>query len=147
MSKKNIYEIFDEFKEAKNKAERIDILKKNDSPTLRNVLIGTFHPGIKYTIKKIPEYKIEPIPPGMAYSNMTDALNRIYLFVENNPRTPAALTEKRKEEILIQILESLEEKEAQVFIGILKREQNIPYLTSGLIDEVFPGILPKPKTA
>jgi|LakMenEpi03Aug12_release.lakeMendotaPanAssembly.Ray.scaffolds.fasta_scaffold523492_2 hypothetical protein len=147
MSKKNIYEIFDEFKEAKNKAERIDILKKNDSPTLRNVLIGTFHPGIKYTIKKIPEYKIEPIPAGMAYSNMTDALNRIYLFVENNPRTPAALTEKRKEEILIQILESLEEKEAQVFIGILKREQNIPYLTSGLIDEVFPGILPKPKTA
>ena len=147
MSKKNIYEIFDEFKEAKNKAERIDILKKNDSPTLRNVLIGTFHPGIKYTIKKIPEYKIEPIPAGMAYSNMTDALNRIYLFVENKPGTPAALTEKRKEEILIQILESLEEKEAQVFIGILKREQNIPYLTSGLIDEVFPGILPKPKTA
>ena len=147
MSNKNIYEIFDEFKQARNKAERIEVLRKNDIPVLRNVLIGTFHPGIKYTVKKIPEFKSEDIPPGMAYSNMSEALNRIYLFVENNPRTPAALTEKRKEEILIQILESLEKREAEVFAGILKRDQNVPYLTPGLINEVMPGLLPKSVTS
>lgn len=146
MSIKNIYEIFDDFKEAKNKAERIEVLKKNDTYVLRNVLIGTFHPGLKYTITKIPEFRREEMPPGMAYGNMTDALGRIYLFIENNPRTPATLTAKRKEEILIQILESLEPREADVFVGILKKDQKIPYLTPSLIDEAIPGILPKPKT-
>lgn len=146
MSNKNIYEIFDEFKEAKNKAERLEVLRKNDTPVFRNVLIGTFHPGIKYTISKIPEYRSEDMPPGMAYGNMPDALSRMYLFVENNPRTPAALTDKRKEEILIQILESLEKREAEVFANILKRNQNIPYLTPSLIIEAMPGLLPKSVT-
>lgn len=145
MSIKNIYEVFDEFKEARNKAERIKVLQENNTPTLRNVLIGTYHPGIRYTIKKVPEYKTEEVPPGLSYSNMTESLSRIYLFVENNPRTPAALTEKRKEEILIQILESMEEREAEVFANILRRDQKVPYLTHGLIEEAIPGILPKLK--
>lgn len=144
MSIKNIYEVFDEFKDAKTKAERIEVLKNNDTPVFRNVLIGTFHPSITYTVDKIPEFKREAMPPGMAYGNMTTALTRLYLFIQNHPRTPAELTEKRKNEILIQILESLEEREADVFVGILKRDQKIPYLTYNLIHEAIPGILPKP---
>lgn len=144
MSIKNVYEIFDEFKEAKNRSERIDVLRRNNTPALRNVLIGTFHPGIKYTIKNIPEYRSEEVPPGMSYNNISDALSRIYLFVEGNPRVPEKLTDKRKEELLIQILESLEERESQVFAGILKKNQNIPYLTHNIISEAMPGILPKP---
>lgn len=142
MSNKNIYEVFNEFKEAKTKKDRIDVLRKNDSFALRNVLLGTFHPGVSYTITKIPDFRREEVPPGMSYSNMTTALQRIYLFMNGNPRVPAGLTDKRKNEILIQILESLEVKEADVFAGILLKDQSVPYLTPTLVNEAFEGLLP-----
>lgn len=142
-SNKNIYEVFNEFRKATNKQERINILRQNDSFALRNVLYGTFHPGIEYTITELPKFRREPMPAGMSYSHMTNALDRMYLFVKNNPRVPQGLTEKRKNEILIQILESLEEQEADVFAGIILKKQDVPYLTLALVNEAFEGLLPK----
>jgi hypothetical protein len=144
MSKKNIYEVFDDFRNAKNKADRIAVLRNNDNFALRNVLIGTFHPQAKFSIKDIPQWKRDDdLPPGMAYNNMTQVLDKMYLFAENHPRTPAGLTEQRKTQLLIQVLESLEPKEADVFVGILKKDQKVPYLTEALINEAFPGLLPQ----
>ena len=145
MSNKNIYEVFNEFKQAKGKKEKVEVLRKNDTFALRNVLVGAFHPGVHFAIKDIPEWKRIDVPPGMAYNNMTGALDRVYLFTEGNPRTPAGLTEKRKTEILIQILESLEENEADVFVNILKKDLKVPYLTPTLVNEAFGEIIPTPK--
>lgn len=144
MSKKNIYEVFDEFKTAKNKKDRIHILQTNDSWALRQVLIGAFYSKVEFNITDIPKFKKEEnLPAGMGYNNMTQTLDKMYLFMKNNPRTPAGLTEKRKTELLIQILESLEPKEADVFTGVLKKDLKIPYLTESLIHEAFPGLLPQ----
>jgi hypothetical protein len=141
MSKKNIYEVFEEFKKASNKAERLTVLRKNDTYALRNILLGTFHKGLKFTVTEIPTWRRVDMPAGMAYSNMTAALDRVYLFTEGNPRVPAGLTEKRKTEILIQILESLEQKEADVYAGMLMKDLKVPYLTEALVGEAFPGLL------
>lgn len=143
MSNKNVYEVFEDFNKAKNKAERIDVLRRNDTWALRQVILGAFHPEIKFTVKKIPEYKKEQMPAGMSYSHMTEALSRVYLFQEGNPRVPAGLTEKRKEEILMQILESLEMPEAEVFGNMLLKNLKVKYLTEALINEAFAGLLPQ----
>ena len=143
MANKNMYEIFDEFKKAKNKADRIAVLRKNDTKALRDVLIGTFHPSIEFTVKEAPAFKRVSMPAGMSYDHMSGALSRIYLFMKDNPRVPEGLTEKRKMEILIQILEALEEQEADVFIGILKKDLKVPYLTPALVNEAFDGLLPQ----
>lgn len=143
MAIKNVYEVFDDFRNAKTKQERLDVLKSNDTYALRNVLQGAFNPDIKFTIKKVPDYKKIDVPPGLSYSHMTEALSKVYLFVEGNPRRPAGLTDKRETELLIQILESLEEKEAEVFANMLRKDLKIPYLTVNLINEAFPGILPE----
>lgn len=140
MSKKNIYEVFDDFRNAKTKAERIDVLRRNDTWALRQILLGTFHPNIQFTIK-IPEYKSQDMPAGMSYSNMTTELGRMYLFVKDNPKVPAGLTEKRKEEILIQILEVLEKKESEVLANMIKKDLKVPYLTEALVNDAFPGLL------
>jgi hypothetical protein len=142
MANKNIYEVLDEFKTAKTKQDRIGVLRKNDTWALKSVLQGVFHPDVKFNVK-IPEYKKEDVPPGMSYDHMTSALQRAYLFQEGNPRTPPALTEKRKIELLIQILESLEPKEAEVFANMLKKDLKTPYLTEALVNEAFDGLLPK----
>ena len=63
--------------------------------------------------------------------------------MENNPRTPAGLTENRKIELLIQLLEGLEPNEADVYVGILKKDLKVPQLTSALVNEAFNGLLPQ----
>jgi hypothetical protein len=143
MAIKNVYEVFDAFKAAKTKQERLDILQKNKNFAVMSVLQGAFSPDVKFSIKKIPEYKSEDVPPGMSYNHINDALSRTYLFVEGHPRCPPALTDSRKNELLIQILESLEPKEAEVFVSMIKKDLKISYLTPALINEAFPGLLPE----
>lgn len=143
MSNKNVYEILEDFSKAKNRSERLNVLKRNDCFALRNVLIGTFHKDAQYYTKKIPEYNIVDVPPGLSYNNMTQAIDRVYLFLKNNPRTPPALTEERKNQLLIQLLESLEPKEAQVFVNMMHKDLKVSYLTEALVNEAFPGLLPQ----
>lgn len=143
MTKKNIYEVFEEFRKAKNKNDRISVLRNNDTWALRQVLLGTFFPQVEFSITDVEYKRDEDLPPGMAYNNMTQALDKIYLFMKNNPRTPEGLTDKRKKELLIQLLESLEPKEADVFVGILKKDQKVPYLTEALVNEAFSGLFPQ----
>jgi hypothetical protein len=128
---------------APSRDTRISVLQSNDSWALRNVLMGAFHPDVKFYIKKAPDYKKEAVPAGMSYNHMTDALSKIYLFMENNPRTPPALTDKRKNELLIQMLESLEPQEAEVYVAMMLKDLKIPYLTPKLVNEAFKGLLPE----
>jgi hypothetical protein len=143
MSLKNIYEILNEFKKATTKLERIAVLQKYDTHILRRVLLGAFHPNVEFTVTELPKYNHVEVPPGMSYSNMTEAFARIYLFQKNHPKVPAGLTEKRKTEILIQMLEGLEPPEAEIFGMVLTRSLKVPYLTPSLINEAIPGLLPE----
>ena len=140
MSNKNVYEIFDDFKKATNKNERLEVLRKNDNYALRQVLLGTFEKGIEFDVE-IPKFNRVQIPAGMSYSHMTSVLDRVYLFVKDNSRRPVGLSTKRQTELLIQILESIEEPEADVFIAMLKKDLKVPYLTPTLVNEAFPGLL------
>lgn len=139
----NVYEILDEFKTATTKQGRLDVLQKNGSSLLKDWLQGCFHPAIKFTINEMPPYKSEEVPAGLSYSNMGEAMARVYLFLEESQRVPPNLTNKRKEELLIQLLEGMEPKEAELFAGMIMKNVKVPYLTAPLIREAFPGLLPE----
>jgi len=148
-SNRNVYEIFEEFKACKTKPDRIKVLKSNNTYALRNTLLGTFHPQVEFAIDEIPPYKIqENLPPGMSYGSITQAIPKIYLFMKKHPKLPPGLTPKRRNELLIQLLEGLEAKEAEVFANIIRKDQKIKYLTYDLVREAYAGLLPeltKPK--
>jgi hypothetical protein len=141
MSKRNVYEILDDFRLATTKDERIDVLQRNDCFPLRQVLYATFNPNITFDIPRVPNFiRGEEIPQGMSYSTMTEALHKAYLFQKANPKRPKGLTDKRQEELLVQLLESLEEPEADVYIGMLTKDLNVPYLTAKLVNEAYPNL-------
>lgn len=137
---KNIYEIFDEYQLATTKDERIDVLRRNQSYALKSVLQGTYSPHVKFTVERVPNYKPANIPPGLSYSSIQQEMSRVYLFEAGNPRVPPSLTEKRKEEILIQILEVLEKREAEVFMNMLLKKQAVKGLDSKIVHEAFPDL-------
>lgn len=137
---KQIYEVFEEFEKAKGKQERIEVLRKNDSSALRSVLNYTFNPNVQFVFEKVPYYKPEQVPPGMGYSSIHSELNRLYLFEKNSPRVAQNLSQERKEQILIQMLEALEAKEAVVFMNMILKNLKIKGLNADIVKEAFPDI-------
>ena len=139
---KNIYEIFDEFEEAKTKADRKKVIEQNLSPTLVKVLEYAFHPDYRWTVKEVPDNYIPPDTlPGVSFAHLGTELRRIYLFQEGHP-TSLSLNEQRKSELLVQLLESLEPREAEVVIGIMKKDLGVKGLTYNFVKECFPNMLP-----
>ncbi len=136
----NIYEIFNEFEKANTRNEKIDVLRRHGNYALRSVLKGTFDPNVKFVIQNIPYYKPSDAPPGLGYTSINQELGRAYLFEENNPKVASNLSMKRREEILIQILESLEAKEAEVYMNMLLKKQRVEGMTTEIVKEAFPDL-------
>jgi hypothetical protein len=139
---KNLYEVFEEFEKAPKKEDKINILRNNKSYALECVLRGAFHPNVRYVIDEIPNYRKSDAPAGLGYTSIHQELGRVYLFEENNPKVAPTLTLDRKKVILAQMLETLEEKEAAVFAGMIMKRLPVKGLTYKLTQEAFPGLLP-----
>ena len=141
-SAKNLYEVFDEFEKAPTKEEKKNVLRKNNSFALRSVLRGNFHPRITYLIDEIPPYKRSDMPIGMGYSSIDMEINRVYLFEKDNPAAPKELSNERRKQLLIQILEILEWREAEIFSAMIMKNLHtkVEGLTKALVKEVFTDI-------
>ena len=139
---KNIYEIFDEFESVLSKKDKIKIIEKNLSKPLYEVLLFTFHPEYQWKVKEFPEeYKIPDTKPGISFCQIGTELRRMYLFREGDP-TAENLSERKRKELLIQFLESLEPREAEVVMGIFKKNQGVTGLNYEFVKECFPDMLP-----
>ena len=139
---KNIYEVFDEFEAVTTKKERMLVIEKNLSKTLVDVLQFTFHPECKWKIKEMPEnYKIPDTKPGISRCQLSTEIRKLYLFQEGHPEAEK-LSPRKQNELLIQLLESIEPREAEVIIGIFKKDQGVKGLTYNFVKEAFPNLLP-----
>jgi hypothetical protein len=140
---KSLYEIFDDFENAKNKKERMSIIGSNLSQTLVDVLKLTYHPDYKWKVKELPDnYKVPTdMLPGITYDSLNSQLRRIYLFLDGNS-TAETLTDKRRNELLVQMLESIEPREAEVLLGIFQKDLGVKGLDYKFVKEAFPDLLP-----
>ena len=139
---KNIYEVFDEFEQASTKQEKMVVIEKNLSKTLVDVLKWTFHPEIEWLVKEMPDnYRVPDTKPGISYAQLSTEMRRLYLFQKGQP-SAEALTPRKQNELLLQILESLEPREAEVVMGIFKKDQGVKGLTYNFVKEAFPNMLP-----
>ena len=68
-------------------------------------------------------------------------LRKLYLF-RRGDNTAERLDPRKQNELLIQLLESLEPREAEVIIGIFKKDQGVKGLTYDFVKEAFPKMLP-----
>ena len=139
---KNIYEVFDEFEQASTKQEKMAVIEKNLSKTLVEVLQFTFHPGYQWKVKEMPEnYKVPDTKPGISISQLSTEIRRIYLFQEGHPEAEK-LNPRKRHELLIQFLEGIEPREAEVVMGIFKKDQGVKGLNYAFVKEAFPNLLP-----
>lgn len=138
---KSLYEIFDEVAAAQTDEDRIRILRANGRQTVKNVLQGAFHPAIKFVIKqRVPYNPAKETPAGMGYTSIDVEQKRIYIFVEGSTKVDPGLKLPRKINILIQILESMEPREAEIFMNMILKDLKVPGLTYDVVKRAFPDI-------
>ena len=140
---KNIYEVFDEFEAAPSKKEKMAVIEKNLSQTLVQVLELTFHPNFEWLITEMPDnYKIPTdVLPGLSSTQLSVEIRKLYLFRKGDP-SAEQLTPEKRNQLLLQLLESLEPREAEVVIGIFQKDQGVKGLTYKFVKEAFPKLLP-----
>ena len=140
---KPLYEVFDEFELAKNKKERMDVIGKNLSHPLVNVLKLAYHPAFQWKVKELPEnYKIpNDILPGITYDSLNAQLRKLYMFRVGD-ETAERLTERKRTELLTQMLESIEPREAEVILGIFQKDLGVKGLDYKFVKEAFPDLIP-----
>jgi hypothetical protein len=68
-------------------------------------------------------------------------MRKLYLFREGDA-TAEKLTPRKQQELLYQLLNSLEPREAEIIMGILQKDQGVKGLDYKFVKEAFPQMLP-----
>ena len=136
-----IGEILAKLAAAKNKAERVTILKENESAPLKHFLRLAYDPNIKMDIPEgRPPFTPNPKPVGFGDTTLKTVLgpkSGFYIFFKKS--TPNYRQTKRELNFIL-LLEQLDSQEAEYLLAAKDKKLEVG-LTRKVIDEVFPGLL------
>ena len=145
------HEIFTKVNNAKDKAKKVAVLRKYDSPNFRAFLMVAFNPDIEWLLPEgdVP-YIENDAPEGTEHSLLSVESRTIHNYVKrkvNNPiaGTPewvfgnAALNDMKRETMFIQLLEGLHASEAKVLCLAKERQLHRKYkgLNANTVQQAF----------
>ena len=132
--------IFEDVAAASSIGARKKVLLENESEPLKEILKYAFHPDIKFALPPgKPPYKTIGSPEEYNPTYLYPNIRKFYLYIEGGHD---GLTQLRREQLFVQMLESLHPKEAEVVIQIKDKKLNYRGLTYKLVKTTFPEILP-----
>ena len=135
-----ISEILRKVSNAKTKKEKVDLLKKHNSPALRQLMVINFDESI---ISELPEgdvpYTPNDAPVGTDHTRLEQEYRGLYRFFKGgDPRIKAL----KRETLFVQLLEGLSSEEAELLVLCKDGRLNEKYkrITKAVISEAFPQI-------
>lgn len=140
MSSDKLYsEIFEEFEKAESRADKINVLRKNDHPRFRDFLVAAFNPVFQFEVE-VPKYRPAPEPAGLNFTYLDIEVPKLYRFIKGHPKKSSNISPEKQKSLLTVVLESLHKDEADLLVRCIKKDLNIKFLTPKLIKEAFPNI-------
>lgn len=127
-----IHEILTMVNNAKDKPRKIQVLKKYDSEGLRMVLKSSFDPKIVWRLPKgdVPFMKNDA-PEGTQHTRLEQEAKKLFHYIKGgNDR----LNQMKCEQMFVQLLEGLQENEAEVVI--LAKDKILHQKYKGLSQQV-----------
>ena len=136
-----ISEILRKVSNAKTKKEKVDLLKKHNSPALRQLMVINFDESI---ISELPEgdvpYTPNDAPVGTDHTRLEQEYRGLYRFFKGgDPRIKAL----KRETLFVQLLEGLSSEEAELLVLCKDGRLNEKYkrITKAVVSEAFPQIV------
>jgi hypothetical protein len=123
----------------KTKAAKIKILHENNTNALRSLLIINFDESV---VSLLPEgsvpYEANDAPAGTEHTLLEKEYRKLYLFFKGGS---SSLKQSQRENLFIQMLEGLQEEEAELLILAKDKALNKKYrITRACVEEAFPAI-------
>ena len=135
-----ISEILRKVSNAKTKKEKVDLLRKHNTPALRQLLIINFDDSI---VSMMPEgdvpYTPNDAPVGTDHTRLEQEYRGLYRFFKGgNDKLPSL----RRESLFVQLLEGLSSEEAELLVLAKDGRINDKYkrLTKAVVSESLPSI-------
>lgn len=132
-----ISEILEQVSQAQTENEKVNILRKNYSPALEDVLRWAYDPNIVFFTDTIPPYTPDQSPEGLSLTTLYSEHKRFYMFLKES-----RIDSNRKTILLIQMLEGLGDTESKILEQIITK--NIKSVSKDLLEKSYPGIFNRP---
>ncbi|NDB57778.1 hypothetical protein EB001_04970 [bacterium] len=135
-----ISEVLQKVSNAKTKTEKIQLLHQYNTDTLRAILIWNFDESVVTLVPpgEVP-YTQNEAPAGTEHTNLEHESRLFYHFIKGGNDS---LTQVRREQMFIQLLEGLHKDEAQVICMVKDKQLGKRYkITKNVVAEAFPQIV------
>ena len=134
-----ISEVIKKASNAKTKAEKIKILRDNNTQALRSILIWNFDESVK---SAIPEGEVpftpNDAPKGTEHTRLLKEQRNLYRFIKGGDNS---LKQMKREQLFIQMLEGLHAEEAELLCLVKDKKLQDKYrVTRAVVEEAFPQI-------
>lgn len=140
MIKLLISEIIKKAHNAKTKQAKIKILKENETPALKKLLIWNFDSEITSSLPEgeVP-YNKNDAPIGTEHTRLDQQDRLFHNFIVGGN---ADLSQTKKEVMFIQLLEGLHESEAELLCLVKDKQLGKKFrITQNVVAEAFPTIV------
>ena len=135
-----ISEILRKVSNAKTKAEKVNLLKKHNTPALRQLMIINFDESV---VSELPEGEV-PYTPNHApvrteHTRLETQYRGLYRFFKGGDKRLKPL---KRESMFVQLLEGLSAEEAELLCLIKDGKMGSKYkrITKTVIQEAYPSI-------
>ena len=134
---KYVFEVLQEAAKKRTKAEKIEVLKKNESWALKDVLRGTFDTKVTWNL---PE-GAPPYQEAESHNHPTNLLREYkqFAYFVKGGKGDKMMAPKR-ERLFIGLLEAIHPEDSKVVIDMINKTPP-KYITRPIVEEAFPGLL------
>ena len=135
-----ISEILRKVSNAKTKAEKVNLLKKHNTPALRQLMIINFDESL---VSELPEgevpYTPNDAPVGTDHTRLEQEYRGLYRFFKGGDNRLKSL---KRESMFVQLLEGLSAEEAELLCLVKDGKLGDKYkrITKTVIQEAYPSI-------
>lgn len=120
----------------KDKSERVEALKQNGIEPVKAILVGMFHPHIKFALPDTdPPYHPSQFNDGAVLMRST---KQFFHFAEGG----SDISPRRREKLFIDLLESVDPDDAILVLAMKNKKSPFPGLTKEVVLAAFPELFP-----
>ena len=137
--KTEVFEVFEEYKNADSRESRLDVLKKySEHYAFRDILRGTFDDSLEFNL---PEGR-PPFTPNQPQSVPSTLLKRhrefgLYVSGGQGDSLPAY----KREQKFIELLEGIHPEDAEYVLKMVAKKPPVRYITKKIVQEAFPNLI------
>tara|TARA_B100001939_G_scaffold181927_1_gene156744 strand:+ start:5612 stop:6028 length:417 start_codon:yes stop_codon:yes gene_type:complete len=133
-----VFEILQRFSEQPNRYQKIEFLKENAIPAIKDICRGAYDDKLEFIL---PEGKppYTPNRPESTPSSLRQRHKDFGLFVKG--ARSAGTPQYKIENIFIQMLEAIHPEDALIVLNMVAKKAPVKGLTKKIVEEAFPNLL------